>query len=227
MQTSYSDLVRIANSTTARDSRTSAMRSFARDLNWYPSYEIQGDFGVKSAVGHIVVEHGLENAAAISFIQSPNRASDIVGDQLKALLSISYNNLIEWHLFVSEFDARWINNLADRISTPSADSIVSIHNGNIQEIASSAKLDELHSLSLNKKYSKSCDDALLQVVSRWKSLLKADYPAIDNKNISALFNALMFVRGCEDQQSFNTDTRFCYDRFADVLYAWNRRRGHW
>ena len=22
-------------------------------------------------------------------------------------------------------------------------------------------------------------------------------------------------------------TRFCYNRFADVLYAWNRRRGHW
>ena len=22
-------------------------------------------------------------------------------------------------------------------------------------------------------------------------------------------------------------TRSCYDRFADVLYAWNRRRGHW
>jgi predicted DCC family thiol-disulfide oxidoreductase YuxK len=22
-------------------------------------------------------------------------------------------------------------------------------------------------------------------------------------------------------------TRFAYDRFADVLYAWNRRRGHW
>ncbi|TPI21146.1 DUF393 domain-containing protein [Mesorhizobium sp. B4-1-1] len=22
-------------------------------------------------------------------------------------------------------------------------------------------------------------------------------------------------------------TRFAYDRFADVLYAWNRRNGHW
>ena len=22
-------------------------------------------------------------------------------------------------------------------------------------------------------------------------------------------------------------TRFFYDRFADVLYSWNRRRGHW
>ena len=22
-------------------------------------------------------------------------------------------------------------------------------------------------------------------------------------------------------------THFAYDRFADVLYAWNRRRGHW
>ncbi|TGR72923.1 DUF393 domain-containing protein, partial [Mesorhizobium sp. M2D.F.Ca.ET.223.01.1.1] len=22
-------------------------------------------------------------------------------------------------------------------------------------------------------------------------------------------------------------TRFAYDRFADLLYAWNRRKGHW
>ena len=22
-------------------------------------------------------------------------------------------------------------------------------------------------------------------------------------------------------------TRFVYDRFADILYAWNRRKGHW
>ncbi|MDX8526677.1 DCC1-like thiol-disulfide oxidoreductase family protein [Mesorhizobium sp. MSK_1335] len=22
-------------------------------------------------------------------------------------------------------------------------------------------------------------------------------------------------------------TRFAYDRFADILYAWNRRKGHW
>jgi predicted DCC family thiol-disulfide oxidoreductase YuxK len=21
--------------------------------------------------------------------------------------------------------------------------------------------------------------------------------------------------------------RFAYDRFADLLYAWNRRKGHW
>jgi predicted DCC family thiol-disulfide oxidoreductase YuxK len=22
-------------------------------------------------------------------------------------------------------------------------------------------------------------------------------------------------------------TRFCYDRFADLLFAWNKRQGHW
>jgi predicted DCC family thiol-disulfide oxidoreductase YuxK len=22
-------------------------------------------------------------------------------------------------------------------------------------------------------------------------------------------------------------TRFVYDRFADLLFAWNRRKGHW
>ena len=174
------------------------MRSFAQELDWVPSYEVQGTFGVKAIAGHLIVEHGLENAAAISFLKSPFRSADLGADQLRALLAVSYNNLIEWHLFVSGTDARWINNLADR-TVGNADRIISLDPSALLPVVSSSKLDELDRTSDFRKSIRSCDDALLQVVSRWKLLLKADYPQIENRNISALFNALIFVRGCEDR----------------------------
>jgi hypothetical protein len=102
----YNDLVRIADSATPSDQRALAMQRFAQELDWVPNYEVQGTFGVNSIAGHLIVEHGLENAAAISFLKAPFRSAELGADQLRALLAVSYNNLIEWHLFVSESDAR-------------------------------------------------------------------------------------------------------------------------
>jgi hypothetical protein len=180
------------------------MRSFAQELNWVPSYEVQGNFGIKSVAGHLIVEHGLENAAAISFLKSPFRSAQLGPEQLKDLLAVSYNNLIEWHLFISESDARWVNNLVDRTATPGADNIVSLDPGDLLRVVSSSRLDELDRGGRLRKSIKSCDDALLQIISRWKLLLKADYPEVENRNLSALFNALIFVRGCEDRNLDNT-----------------------
>ena len=121
MPSPYTNLLRIADAQTAPDQKAMAMRSFAQELSWVPSYEVQGTFGLNSVAGHLIVEHGLENAAAISFLKSPFRSAQLSADQLKSLLAVSYNNLIEWHLFVSETDARWVNNLVDRASSPAAD----------------------------------------------------------------------------------------------------------
>jgi anti-anti-sigma regulatory factor len=195
----YTDLIRIADANTAPEQRAMAMRSFAQELNWVPSYEVQGSFGVESVAGHLIVEHGLENAAAISFLKSPFRSALLRPDQLKALLAVSYNNLIEWHLFISEGDARWVNNLADRSIAPGADRTVALDPGDLLQAVSSSRLDELDREGSLRKSIKTCDDALLQVISRWKLLLKADYPEVENRNLSALFNALIFVRGCEDR----------------------------
>jgi hypothetical protein len=82
------------------------MRSFAEEFRWAPSYEVRGTFGVDSVGGHLVVEHGLDNSATISFLKARHRAEDLNAGQLRALLAISYNNLIEWHMFVSEYDVR-------------------------------------------------------------------------------------------------------------------------
>jgi N-6 DNA Methylase/TaqI-like C-terminal specificity domain len=194
----YNDLVCIADGATAPDQRAMAMKSFAQELDWIPSYEVQGTFGVSSIAGHLIVEHGLENAAAITFLKSPFRSSELGADQLKALLAVSYNNLIEWHLFISGTDARWINNLADR-AAGNADRVIQLDPNELLPVVSSSKLDELDRTSNFRRSIRSCDEALLQIVSRWKLLLKADYPTIENRNLSALFNALIFVRGCEDR----------------------------
>ena len=199
MPSPYHDLIRIADAATPQDQRVMAMRSFAHELDWVPSYEVQGTFGVSSIAGHLIVEHGLENAAAISFLKAPFRSAELGADQLRALLAVSYNNLIEWHLFVSGTDARWVNNLADRAASPEADTIVALNPSDLSRVLSSSKLDAVDKTSSLRRPIKSCDDAVLQVISRWKLLLKADYPDVENRNLSALFNALIFVRGCEDR----------------------------
>jgi hypothetical protein len=174
------------------------MRSFATQLDWVPSYDLPGTFGVDQVVGHLVVEHGLGNSAVISFIKTPFHAAQLSRSQINSLLTISYNNLIEWHLFISGNDARWVNNLWERSEI---DPIISLDQGDLLSAISSSKINELERKSFPIRAVKPCDDALLQVISRWKQLLKADYPSIGNHNLSALFNGIILVRGCEDSQS--------------------------
>jgi hypothetical protein len=71
--------------------------------------------------------------------------------------------------------------------------------GDFSKHLSASYLDEMVGAGGVRRSLKACDDALLQVIARWKLLLKADYPKISNRNISALFNALILVRGCEDR----------------------------
>lgn len=104
-------------------------------------------------------------------------------------------------MFVSGSDARWVNNLADRSKWLDGDRVQVLDDSNLAGVLASARLDELARTETLRRSLRPCDEALLQVVSRWKLLLKADYPSVDNRNLSALFNALIFIRGCEDRNS--------------------------
>lgn len=207
----YADLLRIADAATAADQRTMAMRSFAKELDWVPSYEVPGKFGVDTIVGHMIVEHGLENAAAISFLRTQARSTELRPDQLRSLLTVSYNNLIEWHLFISPNDARWVNNLADRTNTSLADRAIQFTPQDFSSTLSYLALIEPTQENSFSRPIKSCDDALIRVISRWKSLLMADYRQVGNRNLSSLFNALIFVRGCEDRIADQGPTRVLID----------------
>lgn len=199
MTSLFDDLIRITSKDTEDQVRRFSVRSFAEQLNWTPSYEFEGSFGIDMAGDHVVVEHGLSNSAVFSFIKSPHRASDLDQTQLRSLLSISYNNLVDWHVFVSQTDVRQINNLAKPTSDPLADQIFSLSSSDYFTRLNSDHLDDAFDTSSIRRSYQQCDDAVIQVISRWKSLLRSDYPSAKNHNISALFNALIFVRGCEDR----------------------------
>jgi hypothetical protein len=216
MASAYEELLRIVDSNTAPDRKVVAMRGFAEELQWTPSYEFQASFGIEAAGDHLIVEHGLDNSAIISFLKSPYRASDLTQLHLRSLLGISYNNLVEWHLFVSQTDIRRINNLADPTSEPNADRTFPLSQAEFAQRLSSTELDRLQTTEGVKRTLRACDDAFIQVLSRWKRMLNADYPAALNVNISTLFNAFIFVRGCEDR---NLDRVHRTDRMLLSLFS--------
>src|ERR1039458_2820415 len=185
MSSAISSLARISDTTTSREQRLVAMRSFAETLRWDSSYDVLGSFGVDGVVGHLVVEPGLENSATISFLTGQNRAADLGPAQLRALLTISYNNLIEWHIFVSERDVRWVNNLVDRRDVDTSDRLYPLNGRDFSKYLSASHLDELTSTNGLRRSLKACDDAVIDVVSLWRRLLKGDYPSLTNRNISA------------------------------------------
>jgi hypothetical protein len=195
----YDNLARILNAATSAEQRLSVIRGFATDLQWTPSFEMHHSFGVPGADDHLLVEHGLENSAVISFLKSPRRAADLDPLQLRSLLTISFNNLVEWHIFVSETEVRYINNLAE----PFFDRIFSLTRSST-ELASVQQFEKITTIEFSKeRYIKSiqtCDDALIQIIAHWKRLLKADYRGLSNEDLSTLFNSLIFVRACEDQR---------------------------
>jgi hypothetical protein len=200
MASVFDDLVKITEPDTPREVRLVAMRDFAEHLKWTPSYELHASFGVPGAGDHVVVEHGLSNSAVISFLRGSARASQLDGAQLRALLSISYNNLVDWHIFVSQGDIRRVNNLVDPTTDSSADVWSSLSPSTFLQQLSAAGFSDVSEFETRRKTLRSCDDALIGVISRWKRLLKADYPAATNQALSTLFNGLIFVRGCEDRR---------------------------
>ncbi len=204
MSTPYDNLSRILNPITSREQRLSAIRGFATDLHWTPSFEMHGAFGVTGAEDHLVVEHGLENSAIISFLRSPLRTADLDPIQLRSLLTISFNNLVEWHVFVSETQVRYINNRTE----PYFDRVFSFTRAST-DFASVDQFEKITNVDFaNEKYSRtiqSCDDALIRAISHWKRLLKADYRALTNEHISALINSVIFTRACEDQRRMQTE----------------------
>lgn len=208
MSSVYDNLTRILSATSSTEQRLAAMRGFASDLHWTPSFELHNSYGVPGAEDHLVVEHGLENAAIISFLKSPRRTGDLDIIQLRSLLTISYNNLVDWHIFVSEGEVRYINNLTQ----PWVERTFPLSRSSTS-IASSEQFEKLtlNELSIEKAAAQrlhSCDDALIQVISRWKRLLKADYRgALNNENVSSFFNAIIFtsrLRGPKTSANKNT-----------------------
>lgn len=194
MTSSTQDLLRRLTMLNLPDSeRRRSLNRFTRELGWRPSGLVDG-FSTRSfAAAHLVVEHGLENSAVISFLGQPYSRLDL--SQQKALLSISYNNLVDWHISIDEFSATILFN---RVDPPKV-----VERVDLQQMHLQALRAEMFEQLVGRRPSSNIpavDDALIRTISHWKRLLVADLQDsnLTNEHLSALFNAIIFARAVED-----------------------------
>ena len=169
------------------------VNKFAYELGWSPSYYLAANNEKGIANIHLVVEHGLENSAILTFLKTPYLS--LSNDHRKELLNISYNNMVDWHIHIEANRVTYIYNRYNPLSSV------------IEEFSfAHDQYDQLRSEAFEKIIGKrpspnipSLDDALINTVSHWKRIISAELNnEISNESFSTLFNSIIFIRAIED-----------------------------
>src|SRR4029077_5427301 len=166
------------------------------ELGWRPTdrLELPELRGIASA--QLLVEHGLENSAVISFLHTPKQYSTLASDERRVLLSVSYNNLVDWHVAI---DASGIDFVYVRTRVPTVIERHGFSRENYESLRS-----EIFEQVVGRRPNPNIpalDDALIKTISLWKRSLSAELGGeVTNAQLSSLFNSLVFARALEDQR---------------------------
>jgi N-6 DNA Methylase len=176
--------------------RVVRLQEFSRELGWRPTDRLDTPALREIAVTQLLVEHGLENSAVLSFIQSPKLYSTLSSEDRQSLLSTSYNNLVDWQVAIDSAGISFVY-VRTRIPTPverrelSRENYESLRSEIFEQVVGRRPSPNIPAL----------DEALIKTISLWKRILDAELGSrATNAQIAALFNALIFVRALEDQR---------------------------
>ena len=174
--------------------RRIALIEFARATGWRPSYELESTDLESIANGHLVLEHGLDNTAVISFLKDSVSFLTLPADERILLLSTSYNNLVDWHLFPQRDRLTYVFNRSD----PAV-----VNHVLLSDQPDSWRVEAIAKIIGRRPNPnlKSLDRALIDTISNWKRSLAAELPnRVTLPEISVLFNSVLFVRALEDDR---------------------------
>lgn len=176
--------------------RESGLADFASELGWEPADRLGalmvGDF----ANAHLVVEHGLQNTAVISFLRAPRAYSDLSRSERRRLLTISYNNLVDWHIQVERERVTFVFNRRKPEYEAESRGISRASVEGLRSETFEGIIDRRPKANL-----RALDDAVIETISFWKRNLSAEMGyEVSNDDLSALFNALILVRAAEDHR---------------------------
>jgi hypothetical protein len=109
----YNTVVRLTSSASMLPpaERAVILNDFAYNFGWTPSDVLEIPLTNDFATAHLIIEHGLENQAVITFLQ--RRYSDLSYEERRSLLNISYNNLVDWHIQIEADQISYIFNRCD------------------------------------------------------------------------------------------------------------------
>ena len=188
MSDSYDIVDLLTNSRLPSSQRERALRRFATLNGWRPSDSITEHPGTESlANGHLVVEHGLQNAAVITFLQPGRQFSGLGSEDKVRLLTISYNNLIDWHLFPDTEGLTFVYNLKEPIAPKRL--LIEDHS----DLWRAEAFDKISGRRPNPNL-KNLDDSLIETLSLWKRRLRASVgEKATNEAISGLFNSILLL----------------------------------
>lgn len=172
------------------------MQDFAELCGWIPSDQLVGYPGLEQiANGHLVVEHGLDNTAVISFLKGAPPFSALPTRYQRSLLAISYNNLVDVHYFPDTHGLVYVNNRTYPFKP------VRIQIADDPDCWRAEAYDRVTGRKTNPNI-KRLDDALISSLSGWKRKLAAEMleagTQVSLEAISTLFNGIIFVRALED-----------------------------
>ena len=77
-----------------------AAERFSRHFGWRPNDFLEVPNALPAV--NLIVEQGLDNAAMLSFLPSDRRLEDIRGDEALSVLGLSYNSLVDWHIWIGQ-----------------------------------------------------------------------------------------------------------------------------
>ena len=193
MNSIYDTVIGLTTNAPTSIEKSTLVQSFARELGWTPSYSLYPFLEEDIVNIHLVVEHGLENSAVLSFLKVP---FDTLNEyNRKLLLNLSYNNLVDWHIHIDKTKVTYVynrNNYANNIiqeSTFRNEQYEALRSDAFEKIIGKRQSPNIPPL----------DDALINTISHWKRTLSAELNnEVSNEQLSELFNSIMFIRALED-----------------------------
>jgi len=192
-------VLRLTSSELPSSQRRIFLREFALINGWRPSDEMDDYPGTERfANGHLVVEHGMDNSAVISFLRANTPFLSLTGSDQNRLLCISYNNMVDWHVFPDQDGATFVYN---RTAPPFHRRIL------LTDQADSWRAEAFERITGHKPNPnvKNIENALMDTISWWKRSLSIELgQEIPNDSVATLFNAIIFVRALEDDSTHRT-----------------------
>ena len=145
-----------------------ALVRFAEDNGWRPSDLVASYSGTEHfATGHILVEHGLSHSAVLTFLRRDVTFEDLDRSDQTRVLSLSYNNLVDWHCFPSNRSQFIVYNRSQKTSEGK------IEIPRRRDAWRVEAFDAVIGRKPNPNFP-ALDDALIPTVSRWKRILASE-----------------------------------------------------
>ena len=187
------DLVHsLTDLSTPANERRELATTFSRAFGWRPNDFVDAESELTTA--SLVVEHGLDSAAVLSFLPGEGALRRLRGDERRRLLGISYNSLVDWHVWIDRDSVECFYNRTDPPSQTYAHRF-----GHDDE---SALTKDVFDQAIGRAPSPNVpalDGIILETIANWRRILRSELgPISTNESMSALFNALIFARAVED-----------------------------